>query len=65
MLNDMELCRTDGHLSVTAILHGVGAGGEQREERAESQQRKEERSPGSIGKDGLYLDPEGKRISQG
>lgn len=38
MLNDMELCRTDGHLSVTAILHG---GGGQREERAENQQRKE------------------------
>lgn len=32
----MELCRTDGPLSVTAILHGG-----QREERAESQQRTE------------------------
>lgn len=32
----MELCRTDGHLPVTAVLHGG-----QREERAASQQRTE------------------------
>lgn len=52
MLNGMELCRTDGHLSVTATLHRGTEGRKGREPA-------EEGSPRSIKKHGLYLDPEG------